>query len=176
MGKYSEIPRSPRDYYRTIDTKATRILNTHLPPDSVFCEPCAGAGDLIDQLAELGHWCPYACDIEPQRSDIEKRDLFDIRHQETGMFDFFITNPPFTRAILVELIPHLSAMRPTWLLLPGDLVHNLYMREHMTHCVKFVSIGRMHWVENKINGKENYAWYLFDQEYTGPTELIARWT
>lgn len=176
MGKRSDLTRQPRDYYRTLDPRAVEALVPHLPEHVAYCEPCAGAGDLIDELAEYGHWCVYACDIEPQRDDIDKRDAMTISLGLTETWDCFITNPPFSRETLLPMIDHLSSMLPTWMLLPADLMHNKYMSEYLEYCPKVVSIGRLWWSENKISGKDNYCWYLFDKDYEGDTVFYPRET
>jgi len=75
----------------------------------------------------------------------------------------FITNPPWHWDVLDPLITHLSDMRPTFLLLNADLMHNKRMARHMRRCSKVVSIGRVRWIEGSKNtGMENCAWYLFE--------------
>lgn len=175
MGKYQQkFAKSPRDYYATLDSRAVKYLAPHLEDHTAYCEPCAGGGHLIDHLSEYGHWCVYACDIEPQRDDIDKRDAHDIYPAMAEAWDCFITNPPFSRAPLKNLIDHLSSTLPTWLLLPADLMHNQYMAPYMKTCPKVVSIGRLWWNENKIVGKENYCWYLFYKQYEGETVFVGK--
>lgn len=113
MGKRSDFQRIEKDYYRTIDARAVAALAPHLAPQTRYCEPCAGAGDLMDQLTALGHVCARARDIAPQRDDIEQKDALTTL---TGNIDCFITNPPWSRPILHPLISFLSSQHPTWLL------------------------------------------------------------
>jgi hypothetical protein len=84
----------------------------------------------------------------------------------------FITNPPYTWAILNPLITHLSNMAKTWLLLPAAMAHNKRMAAHLKKCVKIVSVGRVKWFNNKA-GMEDSVWMLFDKTYTR-TQFFGR--
>lgn len=45
----------------------------------------------------------------------------------------------------------------------------------MKMCVKVVSVGRVKWIEDsKMTGKDNCAWYLFDENHVGPTQFYGR--
>ena len=172
MGKRSDFERVEKDYYRTIDPRAVAALAPHLPERVRFCEPCAGAGDLMDQLVVLGHSCPRARDIDPQREDIERKDALTTL---TGNIDMFITNPPWSRPILHTLIDFLSMQHPTWLLFDADWAHTKQSAPYMNRCVKIVSVGRLIWIPGTtMQGKDNCAWYLFDARHTGATEFVGR--
>ena len=159
MGKRSNFERVPRDFYPT-PYPAVEPLLPYLPVGTTFCEPCAGTGALIDHLVGNGHACTFACDIAPQRGDVVMLDAFDVRTKA----DFFITNPPWDRKILHDLIAHLSDMAPTWLLFDADWKHTKQSAKLMSRCVKVVSVGRVKWFpETKMTGKDNCAWYLFDR-------------
>lgn len=94
MGKRSSFERVPRDFYPTPAEAVTPLL-PHLPKRSIFIEPCAGDGALIDHLKAAGHICSWAVDIEPQRRDIQRADA---RELTSFSADFYITNPPFKLA------------------------------------------------------------------------------
>jgi hypothetical protein len=159
MGKRSYFKRVPRDFYPT-PYSAVEPLLPHLQAVTNFCEPCAGSGALVDHLAQNGHVCTYACDIEPQREDVARQDAFNI----SAASDFFITNPPWDRRILHGLIAHLSDIAPTWLLFDADWKHTKQSAEYMSRCVKIVSVGRVKWFpETNMTGKDNCAWCLFDK-------------
>jgi hypothetical protein len=52
------------DFYATPD-EAVRPLLPHLPKGTIYCEPCAGEGDLIGSLLTLGgHHCIAAYDAQ----------------------------------------------------------------------------------------------------------------
>src|SRR4051812_2731852 len=93
-GKFEKIP---NDLYRTWDYRAVRPLLPHLSPGTQFVEPCAGCGDLVDQLPVAGHRLVRAYDIDPQRHDIHKGDARTLRWNTiNGMW---ISNPPWTRNV-----------------------------------------------------------------------------
>lgn len=78
MGKRSAFPRIPKDLYRTFDQRAVPPLLAHLPSRVRYVEPCAGHGDLIDQLATAAMTCAGAYDIAPGREDIAEADALGI--------------------------------------------------------------------------------------------------
>jgi len=172
MGKRSDFARIDKDYYRTFDKRAGKAIEPFLSPSTRFCEPCAGAGDLMDQLTAMGHVCARARDIEPQREDIEQKDALTTL---TGNIDCFITNPPWSRDILHPLIEFLSSQHPTWLLFDADWSHTIQASPYMAYCAKIVSVGRLIWIPGtKMSGKDNCAWYLFDRSWQKPTEFYPR--
>lgn len=165
MGKRSDFERIDKDFYRTIDPRAVAALAPFLNPGTRFCEPCAGAGDLMDQLVALGHVCTRARDIAPQREDIEQKDALTTL---TGNIDCFITNPPWSRPILHPLIEFLTAQAPTWLLFDADWAHTRQSAPYMRMCSDIVSVGRLIWIPGtKTSGKENCAWYRFSKHANG---------
>jgi hypothetical protein len=168
MGKRSEFTRIERDYYPT-PIEAVLPLLIHLPNVFSFIEPCAGDGRLVKHIN--GN-CIDAYDIEPQSSVVRLGNVFDYPMIRP---DFFITNPPWDRKILHPVIEHLSFISPTWLLFDSDWAHTKQSSELIKQCVKIVSVGRVKWIENsKMTGKDNCAWYLFDNNFNGKTEFVGR--
>jgi hypothetical protein len=92
----------------------------------------------------------------------------------------FITNPPWPSVRgrgqpTLDIIKHLSAIAPLWVLLSADFAHNVYFADVAASCVKIVSIGRVKWIEGSKNtGMDNCAWYLFDSKHQGSTAFIQR--
>jgi len=174
MGKYSNFERKPRDLYPT-PLKAVEPLFPHLPDKFTFSEPCAGNGVLIDHITSIGGECVYAGDIVPLRNDIRQLSYED--YIKTQMLhktpDLVITNPPWTRSILHDMITKLPAIADTWLLFDSDWVHTKQSTLYMENCVKIVSIGRVKWFGG-TTGKENASWHLFREGYSGPTEFCGR--
>jgi len=110
-------------------------------------------------------------------SGIIKRDALKL---EKCNGDLFITNPPWPEPNrrgdpALAILMHLSALAPTWLLLPADFAHNVYFREVESRCQKIVSVGRVKWIPGtKHSGKDNAAWYLFDETYAGSVVFHGR--
>lgn len=166
MGKRdgNKFERKGRDFYATIDPAAVNSLIDHLPLPCTFIEPCAGAGDLVRELERHhGIQCNMACDIEPQSTSVWKTSCLDIK-EVSSVVDCFITNPPYAWDMLKPILDHLPTIRPTWLLLPADYMHNVRMGPYMAKCEKLVSVGRLYWEPNKKKGVDNYAWYKFVNE------------
>lgn len=162
MGKRSDFKRRKNDLYITPEAAVLPLL-PFLEPVTLFNEPCAGTGALIDILEKHGHQCVEAWDIDPKRDDI---DIGDARTKQTiynlPTLDCFITNPPWTREILHPIITNLSSQRPTWLLFDADWMHNKHAKPYLKHCGLIVSVGRVKWIEGtNQTSKDNCAWYLF---------------
>jgi hypothetical protein len=171
MGKYSDMPRRPRDTYDTPYSAVVPLL-PHLTqaPWTHFVEPCAGAGMLVNHLDSHGHLCMSATDIAPRGTNIR---TLDAMQAEIGEADCFITNPPWDRKILHPLITHLRMQAPTWLLLDSDWAFTKQSAPYMKYCRKMVAVGRVSWMENGTVGKENCAWYLFGKRKC-KTQFVGR--
>jgi len=164
MGKRSDFKRKERDFYAT-PYEATVPLLCHLPRYTVFDEPCAGNRDLVRHLESDGHQCARASDI----SDKHPVDALDIKESGAKMF---ITNPPWTRSFLHDLILSLSTILDTWLLIDADWVHTKQSAPYVSRCRKIVSVGRVKWFGN-MTGKDNCAWHLFSKR-EGPTNFYGQ--
>ncbi len=171
MGKRSNFERVERDYYPTPYEAVVPLLE-HLMPNTVFVEPCAGDGRLVDHLEHHDHICINAFDVEPRKDWVKQGDAF---RAEIGRADCFITNPPWDRRILHPLIDHLSAQAPTWLLFDADWMHTKQAAPYMDRLEAIVSVGRVKWIEgSKMTGKDNCCWYLFTNTPNNQTEFYGR--
>jgi hypothetical protein len=169
MGKRSDFVRRDRDWYPT-PVKAVLPLLPHLVPRTSFAEPCAGDGALVDHLTAQGHVCTWESDIAPQRSMAEA-DALKLIYVNGAI----ITNPPWARHVLHPMITHFSAQRPTWLLFDADWMHTRQSAPFTPWLRKVVSVGRVKWIPgSKMTGKDNCAWYLFDQRSEGPAIFYGR--
>jgi hypothetical protein len=172
MGKRSDFERVEKDFYRTIDPRAVAALAPHLKPQTRFAEPCAGAGDLIKALEEIGHRCVWQSDIAFD----DPVDAAMLNMEVVAPYaDAVITNPPWTRNELHPIIENLSAGLPTWLLFDADWAHTRQSAPYMGRCTDIVSIGRLIWIPGTTtSGKDNCAWYRFSRDKDGPTRFHGR--
>ena len=75
------------------------------------------------------------------------------------------------------LIPHFLRVAPTvWLLLPADwLPRTKWFAPFLPHCTDIVAFGRVCWFEGtEDTGKDNFAWYRFDDRHTAGPIFHAR--
>ncbi len=171
MGKRSDFERIPRDFYPTPASAVVPLL-PFLDPATRFCEPCAGDGALVRHREAAGHVCAAAWDIEPQGEGI---DQHDARTRLIGNIDCFITNPPWSRSVLHELIAHFARQHPTWLLFDADWPHTRQAAPFLPWLRQIVSVGRVKWIpDSPLTGKDNCAWYLFDVQNYEATEFYGR--
>jgi len=162
MGKRSDFPKVAKDFYATIDPKATEPLIPFIR-GKTYAEPCYGNGDLEDLLMDVAI-CQWRSDIRETVSSSKVMDAVCLTKDELCGIDLIVTNPPFTRTILMPMLNHFITLKPTWLLLPADLMHNVYFGEAMRRCSKVVSVGRLRWFkETKSLSMESYCWYFWPQ-------------
>lgn len=169
MGKRSDFERKALDFYPT-PMAAVKPLLPHLFQKLAFCEPCAGAGHLVRHLEESGFKCASAFDIKPQHDSIRCHDASFITKDDLNGADIIITNPPWDRVPLHQIIERCSLIAPTWLLFDADWMHTRQAAPYLQYCSKIVSVGRVKWIEGSDGaGKDNCCWYLF---HSGQTKTV----
>ncbi|MBB4066776.1 hypothetical protein [Gellertiella hungarica] len=169
MGRRSDFPRIARDAYQTIDPNAVRKLLPHLRGVKTFAEPCAGEGYLVGQLQEAGLECVYEGDISCGY------DALVYPFDQDASFDAIISNVPWDRHILHQMILRFQAMAPTWLLFDAEWAHTKQSAPYMDQCSHIVSVGRLKWIPGtKMTGKESCAWYRFHSQHSGGPRFIGR--
>lgn len=163
-----KFERRERDFYPT-PPRGVLPLIPHLHPGDVIGEPCVGDGALVHAL----RWHGFAIGLQ---SDIAQgKDALTITRGDLGLCTVFVTNPPWARDILHSLIPHLSDLLPTWLLMDADWMHTEQSLPFKSRCVKIVSVGRLKWIPfSQYQGVDNCAWYLFDANNTQQTQFYWR--
>lgn len=171
MGKRSEFARERMDYYAT-PSEAVKPLLGHLEPQTFYCEPCAGEGVLIGHLFDAGHRCLSAFDA--QIGPFPRHDASWIVEKDLNGAQVIITNPPWDRPVLHQIIERCALLRPTWLLFDADWAFTKQAYSYMQICHKIVSVGRVKWFGGTA-GKDNCCWYLFDtnRKYEG-TKFFAK--
>jgi len=175
MGKRSDFTKNKLDFYQT-PIEAVRPLIPHLPPKVKFCEPCAGEGKLISHLQSFGHECVSAYDVSPEADGILRHDATFLSKDDLDGAEMIITNPPWGRTVLHQIIEKCAYIAPTWLLFDADWMHTAQSSRHIQICQKIVSIGRVKWFAGTKNkGMDNCCWYLFDaHKPTNLTQFIGR--
>jgi len=165
MGKRSDFEKIPKDAYMTTDPRAVKPLLDYLDfTQKVFLEqsgerityyePCVGDGSLVKLLEE------YTC-IGQSDEEMDARSFQYIDYFPRD-FDFFITNPPWTRKLLHPIIENLRVQKPTWLLFDADWMHTQQAIPFLRYCKTIISVGRLKWIPGStMDGKDNCAWYLF---------------
>ena len=160
MGKRSDMPKIDKDFYPTTDPKAIPEKFMRLVRGKTFAEPCCGAGDLTDLLMDVAT-CKWESDIE-YRGAGKVKDAMSLTKEDLRQCDVIITNPPFTKSVLLPMIDHFMSLKPTWLLLPADMMHNVYFKEYVDKCTQIVSVGRLKWFKDSpYSSTDNYAWYFW---------------
>lgn len=166
MGKRSDFERIEKDFYATIDDRAVKHLLPHIQDISSYVEPCCGEMHLVNMLKRL---TPHLQCYE--YSDIDNgQDALKIDKEYLLGADAIITNPPWSRPILHQMIMHFKDFSPTWLLFDADWMHTKQAIPYLKYCTDIVSVGRLIWIKGtKTSGKDNCAWYRFDRKSNGIT-------
>jgi len=170
----------PRDYWPTVDPDAFIPLVPFIR-GMAYAEPCYGAGDLEDGFRETAI-CRWRSDIEPQVRGVVQQDATTLTKEDLQDCNLIVTNPPFSWEMLKPLLDHLPTLKPTWLLLPADFMHNKRSAPYILNCSTIVAVRRLYWwlgddgnpTQNGIKGKDNYCWYLFHDSPQDYTKFIPR--
>jgi hypothetical protein len=156
MGKRSDFERVGKDFYPTIDPTCLTPFFRSIMSDVNYAEPCYGGGDL-EKLMWFAN-CVYKSDIENRYVGAIEKDALDLTEEDLSAAEVIVTNPPYSRKILLPLIEHFTSLKETWLLLPADILHNQYFADYVNSARLILSVGRLYWQENRIKGKDNYCW------------------
>jgi hypothetical protein len=164
MGKRSDFEREKLDFYPTPMAAVNPLLQLMMPGDT-FCEPCAGAGDLVRHLEAAGLRCVSAFDVEPRHDSIRRHDASFITQNDLNGAKYIITNPPWDRPPLHQIMERCSELAPTWLLFDADWMHTKQAAPYLPYCWTIISVGRVKWIaDSDMAGKDNCCWYLFKRE------------
>lgn len=171
------LPRKPRDLYQTSPDPVrgpVRFLLPHLGPATEFVEPCAAGGLLVDALTSAGHICVGASDIVPLREGIATADALQLDRVPPGAI--VITNPPWSRNLLVPMAIRFSDLAPTWLIFDLDFLSTDVARVLLPRVRKIVAVGRVKWVfeGSRQSGFDNCCWTLLDKPNAAPAEFYGR--
>jgi hypothetical protein len=171
MGKRSDYNKILKDYYPTTDANAITPKLVEFIKGKTFAEPCCGTGDLTELLTDTAI-CRWESDVE-HRGCGKIWDAMYLTKNELQKCDLIITNPPFSRDVLLPMIDHFISLKPTWLLLPADYIHNKYFSSYMSKCSKVVSVGRLKWFkDSKHSSTDNFAWYFWQQCASEDTDTL----
>lgn len=117
-----------------------------------YSEPCCGEGHLIAWLVNYGFRCTHASDLRLGRNALD-----------VVCPDPVITNPPWTREILHNLILHWLGTVPfCWLVFDADWAYTKQSKHLLRYCSDVLAVGRVKWIENsKHQAMDSCAWYRF---------------
>ena len=177
MGVQRERKRS--DFYPTIDRRAIPALLAaaakagDLNPDGLltsYAEPCAGAADLINLLAihAPALLCAFGLELDPHDEGLRNRwpiargNALTLTERDLAGVHLFITNPPWRRPLLHQLIRHLASLRPTWLLFDASWAFTKQAAPFQRILTDVAAVGRLKWFEgSRHDPPDDCAWYRF---------------
>ncbi|TIT00213.1 hypothetical protein [Mesorhizobium sp.] len=166
----------PSDFYVT-PPRALPPLLPFLEPQRRYVEPAAGNGALIDLLAQHGHCCVAAFDIDPHRNDIAARNALDLGEADLGDATIFLTNLPWSWPVFPQLVKHLIALRPLWTLAPARFAHAARSATLVDRCSHIVCVPRLQWIPGtRDQSTQDTVWLRFDASHRGGPHFYPRET
>jgi hypothetical protein len=157
MGR--QRPHKPNFFYPTIDPRCIPPLLAHVPAGTVFAEPCAGAGDLVQLLEAAGLVCDWGLELEPQTDCLRNRWPIGVGNALTlsardlrelgSIASVFISNLPWEVSWLHPLIVHLSAILPLWSLHNASWASTQQAARIGPICTDVVAVGRLKWFPDR---------------------------
>jgi predicted RNA methylase len=162
------MPRRKADKYLT-PMKPVIPLVPFIHHIDTFDEPCAGDGRLVNHLVKLGKRVRRAFDTEPDSLFVAKGDALTTHYDGV---DAVITNPPWSRPILHDMIAHfVETAAEAWLLFDSNWVNTGQSAYFLKWCTDIVPIGRVKWIEDSEHdgGKEDASWFRFSADSNGQT-------
>ncbi|TIL49091.1 hypothetical protein [Mesorhizobium sp.] len=166
----------PGNFYPT-PVGAMPALLPWLDSPTLFCDPAAGDGSLINHLAAHGHRCVAAFDLAPGRHDIIARDALTLSEWDLDGADLFITNLPWSHPVFPDLIRHLITIRTLWTLGPARWAHAARSAALVSHCSHIVCVPRLKWFpDSPHSGTQDTVWLRFDANHrSGPHFYPRGW-
>ena len=183
MSKRSNFDKVPKEFYPTTDPKAVPTKLVEFIRGKTYAEPCYGNGDLEDLLMDVAT-CEWRSDIRetvqaregvalPRSGSSKVMDALCLSKEDIARCQLIVTNPPFSKDVLLPLLDHFISLKPTWLLLPADYMHNQYFSDYMKKCSRVISVGRLKWFkDSKHTSTDNFAWYFWPKGSTGEMETV----
>lgn len=166
------------DLYETPDVAVHALLRVEvLPP--VIWEPACGPGRIVNVLREAGHMIVATDLVDYACPDSQAGVDFLMETQAPTAARCIVTNPPYKLAgefvakaldlcpkvIMLLRLAFYESDRRTPILDGGKLarVHVFRKRLPMMH--------RAGWEGRKSNSGMAFAWFVWDRDHSGPTEL-----
>ncbi len=177
--KAAPLSERKNDLYQTPPEAVTALLAVENIPQTIW-EPACGPGAIVRVLRDAGH-VVYGTDLVDYASSDQDQHGWDFLMESQCPIgvDAIVTNPPFKNAQAfvqkaLDLCPRVVMLlrlaflesevrRP--ILDTGSLarVHVFRKRLPMMH--------RDGWEGKHSNSGMAFAWFVWDQNHTGPTEL-----
>jgi hypothetical protein len=166
------------DFYETPDVAVEALMRVEKLPHHIW-EPACGRGRIVNILRAYGRtvWATdlnnYGCPNSESRID------FLMEHQRRFDVEAIVTNPPFKLA--EQFVEHALFMCPRVIMLLRLAFYESARRSHILenaglariHCFR-KRLPMMHrdgWEGRKANSGMAFAWYVWDREHKGPTEI-----
>lgn len=175
MGRRSDFPRIAKDLYST-PAMALPPLLKHLPVPVRYLEPTAGDGALVRGLADYGHICHLAVDLDPTDPHIIRRDALSLTSADIVGVDMIIGNLPWSWHSFEPILNHLLALGlPTWILRDTPWLFNRRSSALLDGCALVQPTRRLRWIPGtKDCAKDDSAWHFFPPGHCGGPKILPR--
>jgi hypothetical protein len=167
------------DLYETPPVAVEALLKVETLPSGMVWEPACGRGAIVNVLRAKGHTV-FATDlVEYGLDDSEGRVDFLMEPAPGFYIGSIITNPPFKLAH--EFVIHALTLCPRVIML---LRLAFYESERRSTILEQCGLARIHafskrlpmmhragWEGRKANSGMAFAWFVWDRQHTGPTQI-----
>ena len=167
------------DLYQSPPEAVHALLQVERLPETIW-EPACGPGSIVRVLREAGHNV-YATDLVDYASPDQDESGWDFlmeRQLPLGV-EAIVTNPPFKNA--GEFVAHALELCPRVVML---LRLAFYESDRRTPILDSGQLARVHvfrkrlpmmhregWEGRKANSGMAFAWFVWERDHSGPTEL-----
>jgi len=175
----SPRPRCPGRRLLRPEVATEALLRAEKLPTTIW-EPACGPGAIVRVLRSHGHVC-YATDIANYDSPDQDESGWDFL-QQTQLpigVQMILTNPPFRHAN--QFVAHALALCPTVIMLARLAFLESEVRTPILESGKLARVHvfrkrlpmmhRLGWDGPRATSATAYAWYVWDQDHSGPTEI-----
>lgn len=167
------------DLYQTPEVAVESLLRVESLPHCIW-EPACGPGSIVRVLRGAGHTV-YATDLVDYASPDQDESGWDfLMEQQLPIgVQAIVTNPPFKNA--GEFVAHALELCPRVVMLlrlafmesqkRTPILDNGHLARVHVYRKRLPMMHREGWEGRKANSGMAFAWFVWDREHKGPTEL-----
>lgn len=167
------------DLYETPEVAVESLLRIEKLPNRIW-EPACGPGSIVRVLRRRGFtvWASDLVDYDSYDQDVSGWDFIMEKKVPIGA-EAIVTNPPFKNA--GEFVAHALTLCPKVVMLLRlafmesqkrcQILDNGMLARVHVYRKRLPMMHRAGWEGRKANSGMAFAWFVWDREHSGPTEL-----
>lgn len=176
VGGYRAKPSqdNPHDFFPTPPAVTRAFIEACPLPDGLWCEPAAGAGDIVRAVGPREGWCTYDIRDVPNPGSVIHLPCTDfLQEDDERDFDVIITNPPFSLAEEFVRKARKKATHVAMLLRLAFLETRRREQLHAEHPSDvYVLSRRPSFTNNGATDSCAYAWFVWGPGRGGRWQIL----